>query len=438
MQKKVLLTIPFTILLFFSVLYNSAFVLPARGDDQEWCWLKMVDDPQATFAVPDIPRPKYLNTIIDPVFGTKVTRVSGDPGTKIMTKNGEEIGVWGDVVKHHYSKDQPWNADESLIHLTRNVGGSPSDVFLDGETYEVLFARSVPGSEDRWHATNPALKFYVNGNQIGYFNVYTGATTVIRTFYEYNRLYLGPWEGNLSYDGGMAVFYALRPGGGYDVFAYDIVNDVKYPTKTLGTTSIDWASISAKGQYVVIMYHDTNTQVFDLNMNFLTSFTVNHNHYDLGIDESGDEVAAGISKKSAYDGLIIKHSLRNAAFTRMTTGGYAIHTSARNDLLPGWSYSSFHPTRARYRDEVVAVKMDGTETVRRFCHMHNDQTDYLAEAMPVPSHDGRRVIFGSNWGGSGGRPVGTYVVDARVPCSPPQTNPDNTPPVPPTGLRVIY
>jgi hypothetical protein len=134
----------------------------------------MGDNPQPTFAVPDIPKPKYLNTIIDPVFVTKITRISGDPGTKIMTKNGEAIGAWGTVVKHHYSKDQPWNVDESLIHLTRNIGGSPSDIFLDGETYEVLFARSVLGSEDRWHATNPALKFYVNGNQIRYFNVYTG------------------------------------------------------------------------------------------------------------------------------------------------------------------------------------------------------------------------------------------------------------------------
>jgi len=104
----------------------------------------------------------------------------------------------------------------------------------------------------------------------------------------------------------------------------------------------------------------------------------------------------------------------------MTTGGYAIHTSFRNTKLPGWSYSSFTSARALYRDEIVAVKTDGSETVRRFCHMHNNQTDYLSEAMPVPSQDGKRIIFSSNWGEISGRPVGTYVVDARAACSGPR------------------
>jgi hypothetical protein len=59
---------------------------------------------------------------------------------------------------------------------------------------------------------------------------------------------MGPWEGNLSYDGGMAAFYAKRPDGVYDVFAYDIVNDIKYQTKNLGTISIDWAASLLKAR----------------------------------------------------------------------------------------------------------------------------------------------------------------------------------------------
>jgi hypothetical protein len=38
-------------------------------------------------------KPGYLESIIDPVFGSKITKV-----------------VDGDVYRHHYSKDQAWNA----------------------------------------------------------------------------------------------------------------------------------------------------------------------------------------------------------------------------------------------------------------------------------------------------------------------------------------
>ena len=393
---------------------------------QQICWAEMMDDPLETFDIPNTPRPAYLESTIDPIFGTRLTRITGDPGSDIVTADGAKIGTWGDVAKHHYAKDQPWNADETLIHLSRNVNGSPGDLFLDGETYQVRFARSVPGHDNRWHPVDPALKVYVDGNGIGTFNVYTGAQKVIRTFAEYTRLDMGPWEGNLSYDGKMVALYAKRPDGGNDVFAYDLNSNVKYPVKDLGTTSIDWASISASGNYVVIMYGDTDTQVYDLSMGLLSRFTVNHNHYDLGLDLAGEDVAAGISKNSSYDGLVIAHRLKDAAFSALTTGGYAIHTSTRNNLLPGWAYSSFHPTRARYRDEIVAISTDGKEAVRRFGHMHNNQTDYLAEAMPVPSHDGKRVLFSSNWNASNGRPVGAYVFDARVAC---ETEPSPTPSV---------
>jgi hypothetical protein len=427
MQKKLLLTIPFTIFLSSLIIYNSAFVLPAREDDQEWCWLKMVDDPQTTFAVPNIPRPKYLETIIDPVFGTNITRVTGDPGDPIITKSGETIGTWGDVARHHYSKDQPWNADASLIHITRNYGGSPNSIFLDGKTYEVLFSRSVPG-DHRWHPTDTELKIYVSGNQIGYFNVRGGENTVIRTFSEYGRLDMGPYEGNLSYDGRKVVLY----GDSHDVFAYDLEKNIKYPTKE--ASGIDWASISPLGSYVVIHYSITNTQVFDLNMNFVSRFDNsvygNHTHFDLGLDETGEEVTGG-NCKDKYPGRVVSYRLRDGRFRLLTTGGWAIHSSMRSRFRTGWIYSSTYSGSSYppYRDEIISVKTDGTQ-VQRWCHIHNRQTDYYAEAQPVPSPDGKKVIFASNWGEADGRPVGMYVVDARVPC--------NTFPVPPTALRIVF
>ena len=49
--------------------------------------------------IPDTPKPDYLESYIDPAFGTKVTRITGDPGTAIP----DVYGVWGNIARHHYS-----------------------------------------------------------------------------------------------------------------------------------------------------------------------------------------------------------------------------------------------------------------------------------------------------------------------------------------------
>ena len=434
MQNKLYATILHAILFLFFVLNGTGFESYALAGGQEWCWTKMVDDPDASFEVPDIPRPEYLKTIIDPIFGTKITRITGDPGTRIITKSGENIGVWGDAVKYHYSKDQPWNANSSLIHLSRNDNGSPEDLFLDGDTYKVLFSRKVPGHDNRWHPTHPELKVYVDDNKLGYFNVQTGKQSIIRTFFDYTRINLGPWEGNLSYDGQMVAFYAEKANGQVDAFAYNITTNTTYSPLELNSSTIDWVSISASGQYVVINYSDTDSKTYDLNMNLVATFAENISHYDLGIDNEGDDAASGV-KKPDGEGVLVKHNLHDGTATVLTPGLsgkiYGTHTSTRNFLLPGWSYSSFNVERPVYKDEVVAVKMDGSGKVRRFCQTHNNETDYVSEIQPVPSPAGKRVMFSSNWGEIDGRPVGTYVADARTPCT--ATRPD-----PPTGLRIVY
>ena len=122
----------------------------------------------APWAMPDIAKPPYLSPIVDPVFGSRITRISGDAGSPIRNLDGE----WGQVVRHHYSKDQAWNADMSMLVLTRHKG-KPNPLFLDGRAYEPLFTIRLPG-EARWHPTDPDVMLYVRDNRIGRFDVRTG------------------------------------------------------------------------------------------------------------------------------------------------------------------------------------------------------------------------------------------------------------------------
>src|SRR5436309_12308709 len=63
-------------------------------------------------STPSVPKPGYLRSFIDPIYKTKITRISGDPGTAIPKVGGS----WSTIVKHHYSTDQAWNADQSLLY----------------------------------------------------------------------------------------------------------------------------------------------------------------------------------------------------------------------------------------------------------------------------------------------------------------------------------
>jgi len=365
--------------------------------------------------IPKIPQPGYLESYIDPVFGAKVTRITGEPGTDIPNIKGK----WSTIARHHYSKDAAWNCDQSILFLGRHHG-HPNNLFLDGATYVPLFGRNAcPGTETRWHPKRPDTMVYVKGNVIGYWDVRRDKTEIIATFSGYSGFRIGPWEGNLSLDGRLIVVDGEK-GKDRVAFAYNLENGVRYPDMGLNDVELDWISVSASGKYIVLNGRingrkGDQTQIYDLYGNKVGRLWDEYgrpSHYDLTIDESGDDVAVGVSKSKPDDGRVIKRRLCDGKVIVLTPGGYAGHTSTRNSNRPGWAYVTYQhqgPTWPPYWDEVVDVKLDGSMTVERIAHLHTKRTDYLTEAHAVPSPDGNRVLWASAWESSYGRPIGAYV-----------------------------
>jgi hypothetical protein len=95
------------------------------------------------------------------------------------------------------------------------------------------------------------------------------------------------------------------------------------------------------------------------------------------------------------------------------------HVSTRNLARQGWAYVGYVPTPGtRFADEIVAVRLDGTQTVERLVHKHtHDSGCYRCEAHSVPSRDGKRVMWASNWmsNGTGGSSsaIEAYIADTR-------------------------
>jgi hypothetical protein len=368
----------------------------------------VTDQKQKT--VPTVPKPAYLGSFIDPVFGHKVIRVTGDPGTTIPVVGG----TWGTVERHHYSKDMAWNADMTLLLIDKSNGSHP-DLFLDGKTYKVLFAKNGPGSA-RWHPLTPSLRIYVTGSEIGTWDVHSGTKSVSSTFSGYSELQFGPYEGNPSADGGRVAVLAKNPSAKQVAFAYDLKLKKKYPDIDLQGHSVDWVSISRLGKYVVFNGDGDTTQVYDLQGNKVGPTWSEYgrpSHYDLTVDDQGDEVAVGVSKSKPDQGRMIKRRLSDGKVTILTPSGWVSHTSARNIARPGWAYGTYATPSSSwqpYYAEIVAAKLDGSLTVQRLVHTHAAPNGYLTEAHGSPSPDGKKVIWASNWDDPNGA-INAYVVE---------------------------
>jgi hypothetical protein len=215
---------------------------------------------------------------------------------------------------------------------------------------------------------------------------------------------------------------------------------------------IDWVSISPSGRYGVVAYTGDHIRVYDVNATTLAltprsmpstyancsgtaaqGFIYDLGHADLALDpfDNQEDVLvgqehcgnAGSTVAGMVIGGVVLARLRDGAITSLTdpaNEAYPSHVSTRNVDRPGWAYVTYQAAPGkRFSDEIVAVKLDGSKAVERYAQVHTDPSGcYLCEAHAVPSRDGRRVLWASNWvansGGTGrATVVQAYIVDSH-------------------------
>ncbi len=398
----------------------------------------LLADSSAVFTEPAVPRPPYGAPMMDPTFHTLVRRIAGNVGTAL---GGGVAGSWGRDARHHYSKDQPWNSDGTLLALQNS--GSPSQVYLDGRTYTVKLGKcsSYSVGDDRWHPSkaHPDERINVNGSELMWYDVVRCVKTRSWTL-PFAVDYFGPSEGNPSNDGRYA---ALTDGTRMFVVDMDPQPPLApYPAQRIGPAvsiascgladcSVDWVSVSASGKYVVVSYNGDHPRVFDLDPGTLAltprvmpasethcsgapgrGYIYDLGHADLAVNpfDNNEDVLVGQEHcgnrgrvvGGKVMGSVVMVRLRDGAVTPLTdptNEAYAHHISARNYDRPGWVYVGYHDEPGKkYSDEIVAVKLDGSKSVQRFAHKHSAYSGcYRCESHAVPSRDGRRVLFASNW-----------------------------------------
>jgi len=443
-------------------------------------------------SIPPSARPGYLVPSVDPAFGTQVTRITNDTGQP----TDPVPGVWGADARHVYGTQEPWNADQTLIILQNLEGGSPTRLVLDGRTYEPLFTLcDAAGLFDyRWHPSPAHAHELINVTNDGRALTWVDIVNCVQTrawglpiAVNYG---IGSGNGNTSSDG---RFVALGNERGMFVVDMDpqppfppwpasrIGPVYTFPPCSLSVSSplncaIGSLSISPSGRYIDLKYSGSTDTTADLHRVFEVdpvtlaisphpmsvaslrcgSFQARPNgwifplkHSDLATDPfdgNEDVLVGGRACPGSSIGRLVMVRLRDGQVTSLTDPRNEApfsHVSARNTGRPGWAYASyFRAPGKRFNGEIVAVKLDGSGEFEEWAHYHGLTPGcYRCEAHPVPSRDGKRVLFASNWATDCGDSCGA-VADVKAYVVQFADTADDTVPKPPIdhrfGLRGIY
>lgn len=432
--------------------------------DLDWnppAWL--IRDNQIHEYDPLRPRPALGIPTVDPVFGTIVTRVTGNVGGAIPGG----VGNWGTVARHQGYSRQAWNCDQTLIYIQENSGDGAQGsggVFLLGEApYTAQFGRHEDwpaGADMVWHPTEPDLMDCARTNVYSHFNVRTGEDTVIRTFPGLSDLRIGHNLGNRSSDGKVIVFTALR--GGRVVFAYEIDTDTVHPEvpelplRPEGATSFTSARGTPDGRGILFNFNGDRFLWTDNDGG--NAHTVPGGAFTEGAMSVGDvcltpamnPVFVGRVNNSAAGagsgGTQSAWGLQGGgARTQLTTSGYLYQASTRADNINHTGHGRWAAADSRaarggngaissppYTCEIVLMDLQGGSLPYRICHHYNSTSqDGPAWTSASLSPDGQRCIFASAWVpdgslGASPRPIAAFVADYRSATRPPD-------PVPPTN-----
>lgn len=387
---------------------------------------ELLTDQKTHWPAHPLNKPDYRQTVTDPTFGTKITRIVGNPGDPLPNVPGE---FWAaEQLRHGYSKREAWNCDQSMIFLDRH---SPN-LWLDGNTYEVLFTRpdkptnknpDRPRYDLRWSHSEPEIMYYLMTSpgdcNMGKWDVVKNVTTELIDLRAYTSCTFGDGEGNFNFAGDKAVVLAVKDGEKV-IFVVDVVNKTK--GQDIAIDQLDNCTMSPYANYIVVDGYlngeEDRIQVRRASDGSVVWSEPGYgvpSHFDVQVDQNGDEVVVGVAKSEPYSGNLIKRRLYDGLITVLVDTGYASHTTGRNYKRPGWIYVTYQTRDEErsypYQNEIVAVKLDGSR-IERLCNVRSKDFTYAAEAHGSPSPDGMRVIFASDWD-SGTFPVQAYVVDIR-------------------------
>lgn len=392
------------------------FLLPLYLSSQDLSEGLLTND-LSVRSMQDIAKPNYLETIIDPSFGTTIRRIS-DAGD-------------GGVIVPMYSTIQAWNADESLMILYNQSNGQHE--LLDGKTYQYIRNLTDVNPSDLeeifWDYDNPTFFYYVDRQSSDFikYNVLTQEKFILINLVELTgctgRISMGNNIQMMSWDSDVFSFRCNNE----TAFAYRLSSEelISFQIEEVDNVAPAVAPSGNKFYHRSTVYNDLGAP--DVNLNISSP-----EHSCIGTLSNGNDayyaIAFAQGPQGGCIGDIIAHDLTTGTCFPVISqsqgyeypqSGTHISALAHKNTEGGWLAASMvgydKDGQSLLDQELVIAKANGENiVVCRIGHHRSDEDeyDYWGEPHAVISPTGTRVLFGSDWSGAeDGLSVDSYVVE---------------------------
>lgn len=381
---------------------------------------------------PDIPKPEKGIPYFDPIFGTKVTRISDRKVDKLKfwAKKG-----YGSLMQPAYPKHNYDNADGSYILFSGSFRSGK--VLYNAKSLKLIKSLSTKAVnwgqpvEPRWDAHNPDVLYY-HFSPATALSMYDVRTDKFEVIHDFRKDFPGATcitmveEGDCSYDSRYFAFLLRAPRRGdrwahVAVFCYDRVEDRIVGKIELPIPGFErqgggnWVGMSPSGKYVLLgtapmLVYDREFKKPPVKLTHGGGW-----HCDVGLDDEGREVifyvgGRAFSPGGQSDGCYAMCDLETGTETVLTGkigGSTGMHFDCSCIFTPGWGLvSTYHPAPAKqthwaeYSIHLVELTRRKTPPPRiwRICHTHVNRGSYIDDPFATFDRFGTKIFFGSNWG----------------------------------------
>lgn len=362
-------------------------------------------------------KPAFLETVVDPSFGTTIRRISDAQA--------------GETIRTMYSTIQAWNADETRMILYARPGGR--HILLDGFSYAYIKDLDIsPRDLEQvfWDFEDPEILFYIDRSTLDLikYNVEDETSTTIINLATRSGCTDGINSGNdvhaMSWDNDAIGFRC----GNTTAWIYHISTDELIEVQVEEVSYVAPMPFPSGERY----FHRGKVYNRDGTLQSTLNISGGGEHSNIGRDKDGVDHYFSISfaegPQGGCLGDIIAHNAETGACTSIigTDIGYnypqsGTHISAlsHKNTEGGWLTASmvgYDQDGQNLLDQEIVIAKASTSghEVYRVAHHRSDedQFDYWGEPHPVMSPSGTRIVFNSDWSGDDdGVAVDAYVIE---------------------------
>lgn len=397
--------IPFALMLMaLTISFGQIRVTPASG--QVRATLKTDRNIYPEPPAPALPRAGGKFT--DPVFGTEIMRVTDE-------RSAQDGGTY-------YSYWPTFNCDNTRMLVKTGNDGTGQIFRFDPVTFTLGSHEEIPrtpsgplGTEGAvWSGQDPDTLYGFSGWTI---YAYHPSKKEFSVVIDLTNRFRGeiPWQLSMSANDDVFAFSRrkMNNAGGSDYVGYvvyrrsdkSIVLD-----QSLSPKDLDEVQIDKSGRWLVVKGETKTTKGFSIrdlrNSGARKELGPGPPDYAPGHSDNSSTFVSGFNN---YLNTIDRRNFANPSqiLTQLSLGNdwsQGIHISllGTDSLWMLVSLYEVNPSKTKagvFHNEVMLVKTDGSESLRRLLHHHSIYREYWDSPRANISRDGRFVAFTSNWGG---------------------------------------